>query len=98
MNFFQNNLSWIPSECQIVWIQIRPDVLSVFIWVQTACEDYHQTTKVEIVIFFIDDPKPTFSSARNAIIEPNMNALHQKKCNEIALRAIRQIRSIFDLA
>ena len=27
-NFFEKNLSGIPSECQTDWIQIRPDVLS----------------------------------------------------------------------
>ena len=42
----QKNLFGIPSECQIVWIQIRPDVLSGLIWVQTACKGYQQTTKV----------------------------------------------------
>ena len=34
------------SECQIVWIQIRTDILSVLIWVQTVCKRYQQTTKV----------------------------------------------------
>ena len=42
-NFFQNQLfrkifSEIPSECQIVWIQLRLDILSGLIWVQTACK------------------------------------------------------------
>ena len=48
-DFFQNQLfrkilSRIPSECQIVWIQIRPDILSGLIWVQTVCKGYQQTT------------------------------------------------------
>ena len=30
------HLSGIPSECQIVWIQIRPDTVSGLIWVQTV--------------------------------------------------------------
>ena len=39
--FFQNQLigeilSRIPSECQIDCIQIRPDILSGLIWVQTV--------------------------------------------------------------
>ena len=34
MNFFKKALSGILSECQTVWIQIRPDVLSSLIWVQ----------------------------------------------------------------
>ena len=37
-------LSGIPSECQTVWIQIRSDILSGLIWVQTVCKDYQQTT------------------------------------------------------
>ena len=27
-----------PSECQTVWIQIKTDILLVFIWVQTVCK------------------------------------------------------------
>ena len=46
--FFQNkplkNLSGTLSECQTVWIQIRPDVMSDLIWVQIVCKDYQQTT------------------------------------------------------
>ena len=41
MNFFIN--SGIPSECQADWIQIKPDVLSGLIWVQTVCKSYKQT-------------------------------------------------------
>ena len=29
INFFKEILSRIPSECQTVWIQIRPDALSL---------------------------------------------------------------------
>ena len=48
-DFFQNQLfqkilSGIPSECQTDWIQIRPDILSGLIWVQTVCKGYEQTT------------------------------------------------------
>ena len=32
------------SECQPVWIKIRPDILSGLIWVQTVCKGYRQTT------------------------------------------------------
>ena len=32
------------SKCQTDWIQIRPDVLSGLIWVQTVCIIYQQTT------------------------------------------------------
>ena len=28
------------SECQTVWIQIRTDIMSVLIWVQTFCKGY----------------------------------------------------------
>ena len=34
------------SECQTVWIQIRPDILSGLIWVQTVHKGYRQTTLV----------------------------------------------------
>ena len=48
-DFFQNQLfrkilSGIPSECQTAWTQIRPDILSGLIWVQTVCTGYQQTT------------------------------------------------------
>ena len=39
---FQKILSGIPSECQIVWIHIRPDILSGLIWIQTVCEGLKQ--------------------------------------------------------
>ena len=47
--FFQNQLfrkilSGIPSECQLVWIQISPDILSGLICVQTDCKEFQQTT------------------------------------------------------
>ena len=38
---------WIlsmPSECQTAWIQIRPDILSCLIWVQTVCKGNQQST------------------------------------------------------
>ena len=46
---FQNQLflkilSGIPSESQTSWIQIRPDILSGLIWVQTVSKGYQQTT------------------------------------------------------
>ena len=43
VNVFKKNLSEILSECQTVWIQIRPDILSGLIWVQTICTVYQQT-------------------------------------------------------
>ena len=41
-------LSGTLSVCQMVWIQIRTDGLSVLVlaWVQTVCNGYQQTTKV----------------------------------------------------
>ena len=50
-DFFQNQLfqkilSGTLSECQTVWIQIRTDIVSVLIWVQTVCKSYQQTTLV----------------------------------------------------
>ena len=43
--FFQNQLfrkfiSGIPSGCQTDWIQIRPNILSGLIWVQSACKGW----------------------------------------------------------
>ena len=32
--------------CQTVWNQIRPDILSGLIWVQTVCKGYQQMTLV----------------------------------------------------
>ena len=51
-DFFQNQLfqkflSVILSECRTVWIQIRPDILSGLIWIQTVCKGYQQTTLVD---------------------------------------------------
>ena len=42
---FQKHLSGIPSECQLVWSQIRPNVLSGLTWVQPVCKGYQQMTK-----------------------------------------------------
>ena len=40
---FSKKKSVTLSECQTVWIQIRTDILSVLIWVQTVCKGYQQT-------------------------------------------------------
>ena len=45
ITFFEKNPSGIPTECQTVSIQIRPEILSGLIWVQTFCKDYEQMTK-----------------------------------------------------
>ena len=47
-DFFQNQLfqkiiSGMPSECQTLWILIRPDILSGLIWVRTVSKGYQQT-------------------------------------------------------
>ena len=48
----------MPSECQTVWIQIRPEVFSGLIWVQTVRKGYEQIMKVatsgERVIYACD--------------------------------------------
>ena len=44
INFFQKILSGIPSECQTVWIQIRPEIILGLILLQTVCKGYQQTT------------------------------------------------------
>ena len=45
-DFFQNIISGMPSECQLVLMQIRPDILLGLIWVQTVCKDHQETTKM----------------------------------------------------
>ena len=45
---FQKIISRIPSQCQTVWIQIKPDILSGLIWVQTICKSYQQMTLVSL--------------------------------------------------
>ena len=55
-DYFQNQLfrkivSGIPSACQTVWIQIRPNILSGLIWVQTVCKSYQQMTLVWCVSY-----------------------------------------------
>ena len=48
-DFFQNQLfrkilSQISFGCGTDWIQIRPDIMSGLIWVQTVCKNYQQAT------------------------------------------------------
>ena len=52
--FFRKIILGIPLECQAVWIQIRPDVMSGLMWVQTVCKGYQQTTLTgkENIAFF----------------------------------------------
>ena len=38
IKFLKINHPGPPSECQTVWIQIKTDILLVFIWVQTVCK------------------------------------------------------------
>ena len=40
--FFSKTL----SECQMVWILIRTDILSVLTWLQIVCKGYQQTPEV----------------------------------------------------
>ena len=42
---FQKLLSGTLSECQTVWIQIKPHIMLGLIWVQTDCKGYQQLTK-----------------------------------------------------
>ena len=43
---FLKKIFRIPSVWLIVWILIRPDILSGLIWIQIVCKGYQQTTKV----------------------------------------------------
>ena len=47
------NLLETLSECQTVWIQIRTDVLSVLIWVQTVCKGYQQATRTANILYHL---------------------------------------------
>ena len=38
IKFLKINHPGPPSECQTVWIQIKTDILLVFIWVKTVCK------------------------------------------------------------
>ena len=44
--FFWENSFRNTIKCQTVWIQIRPDVWSIMIWVQAVCKVYQQKTLV----------------------------------------------------
>ena len=46
INFSGKILFGIPSECQTIWIQVKPDNLSGLIWVQTVCKGYQQMTLI----------------------------------------------------
>ena len=45
ISFFKKKSGTL-SECQTIWTQIRTDIMSVLIWVQTICKGYQRTTKV----------------------------------------------------
>ena len=47
------NFSGIPSKCQTVWIQIKPNILSCLIWVQLICKGYQRPTLVSRQIYAI---------------------------------------------
>ena len=67
--FFRKILSGIPSECQTVWIQIRPNILLGLIWVQTVCKCYQQMTPLgkELITTsgLFSGPLPTYTHAQN---------------------------------
>ena len=42
---FSKIVSGILPGCQTIWIQIRRDILSGLIWIQTVCNGYLQTSK-----------------------------------------------------
>ena len=56
-DFFKNQLfrkilSGIQSECQTVWIQIRPNILSGLIWIQTVCQGYQLTALADLLFAY----------------------------------------------
>ena len=60
---------WIPSWSQTIWTQIRPDIMSGLIWVQTVCKCYQQTTiAITSEVSFSHNPshqKPTLFIRRS---------------------------------
>ena len=52
----------LPSACQSVWIQIRPDIMLGLIWVQTVCKSlaedtYHADNELRKYIYQISHIK-----------------------------------------
>ena len=56
INFFEKFFQEY-DQCQTVWIQIRSDILSDLIWVQTVCESYQQTTLGDKKLMFVNIAK-----------------------------------------
>ena len=46
--FFSKSKKKNLSECQTVWIQIRPYILQGLIWIQSVCKDYQQLAGKEL--------------------------------------------------
>ena len=59
---FQKIILETLSECQTVWIQIRPDILSSLIWIQTICKDQQQTTKFYLLFRAVSGSPPQLFS------------------------------------
>ena len=55
---FKKNTLAISTECQTVWIQIRPNTLSGLIWAQTVCKGYQLTAlrRKEVRVRSLLDP------------------------------------------
>ena len=49
INFFKKKKSEIPSACQTIWIQFRPDVLILF---QTVCKVISRRQQ-KLIVFFL---------------------------------------------
>ena len=46
IKFLKINRSGPPLECQTVWIQIKTDIVLVFIWVQNICKRLLEDDKI----------------------------------------------------
>ena len=83
--FFQNVLlkilTGMPSECQTVWNQVRPNKMLIHFvgpitWFQTVCKDYRQTDRVNLFAYLFDlilyVPSTIFQlySDRSSWVEP----------------------------
>ena len=81
--YFNNNKkSRIPSECQTIWIQIRPNFLLGLIWVQTVLRGYEQTTKGVISVEWVNEGVNTKTGGQTVKIISRLQKL-SKVGNEL---------------
>ena len=102
--FLQNHLfdkktSSIPSECQTVRIQIRPDNMPGLIWVRTVCKSCQQTKLVgkELINSSLNQISavPTFHSSLLKRRKNNMTPHCSKGCQHMGEARIQFLTAAF---